>query len=41
MDERIQTGIHVVRTVAAIFHICVWKEILNLDRPLKVVQTGC
>jgi len=33
MDER-------VRTVAAIFPYLVWKEILMLDRTLRVVRTG-
>jgi hypothetical protein len=41
MDESVWTGIHVDRTVAAIFpNLLFRKEILKFGRTLSVIQTG-
>jgi hypothetical protein len=41
MDECIQTGIHIVRTVESIFPYLNLEGEFEADRSLRVVQTGC
>jgi hypothetical protein len=41
MDERVQKGIHIVRTVAAASHICVLERNPIADRTLSGIRTCC
>jgi hypothetical protein len=41
MNERVRTGIHVIRTVASIFPYLNLERKSEADRSLDVVRTGC